>query len=182
MRYAAMTYASSVSTNLAAYEDLPGHHLLAVRNLIATTKDESYHGSASELTPATSHGYTKRDFSGVLDLVMFQRFLDATDYCFSFSDDSSIGSYDPTPECFVVVVDEHADGANGAGDGDAPQDSGSNPPPSPPEGGADIVAQLAQACELEAKLAEEYRQVCLLHATIAGEALAHGERAREAGR
>jgi hypothetical protein len=37
----------------------------------------------------------------------------------------------------------------------------SAPPPSPPRG-ADINAQLAQARELEAKLAEEYRVVQLL--------------------
>jgi hypothetical protein len=49
MRNAAAAYASSVSTDVEVYEDLPGHHLLAVRNLIATTNDESYHGSASEL-------------------------------------------------------------------------------------------------------------------------------------
>jgi hypothetical protein len=42
--------------------------------------------------------------------------------------------------------------------------------------------QLAQACELEAKLAEEYRAVRLLHASIAGEAFARGERVRELGR
>jgi hypothetical protein len=35
MRNAMTTYASSASTDVAAYEDLPGHHLLAVRNLIA---------------------------------------------------------------------------------------------------------------------------------------------------
>jgi hypothetical protein len=40
-------------------KDLPGHHLLAARNLIATTNDESYHDSASELPPATSHGYAE---------------------------------------------------------------------------------------------------------------------------
>jgi hypothetical protein len=67
----ATTYASSVSTDVAAYEDLPGHHLLVVRNLIATTNDESYHSSTSELPPATSHGYTEWDFSGVPDHVMF---------------------------------------------------------------------------------------------------------------
>jgi hypothetical protein len=71
MRNAVMAYASSTSTDVAAYEDLPGHHLLAARNLIATTKDESYHGSASELPPATSHGYAEWDFSRVLDPVMF---------------------------------------------------------------------------------------------------------------
>jgi hypothetical protein len=35
----AAAYTSSASTDVAAYEDLPGHHLLAVRNLIATTVD-----------------------------------------------------------------------------------------------------------------------------------------------
>jgi hypothetical protein len=57
MRNTIVAYASSVSTDVAVYEDLLGHHLLVVQNLIATTNDESYHGSASELPPATSHGY-----------------------------------------------------------------------------------------------------------------------------
>jgi hypothetical protein len=57
----------------------------------------------------------------------------------------------------------------------------STPPPSPPRG-ADINAQLAQACEFEAKLAEEYRTVRLLSASITGEASARGERARELGK
>jgi hypothetical protein len=48
--------------------------------------------------------------------------------------------------------------------------------------GADINAQLAQACELEAKLAEEYCVVRLLRASNSGEASARGERARELGR
>jgi hypothetical protein len=82
----------------------------------------------------------------------------------------------------VVVIDEHADGANGAGDGDTPQNPRENPPSTPPAGGADIAAQLAQARELEAKLADEYRQVWLLRAPIVGEASARGERARELGR
>jgi hypothetical protein len=54
--------------------------------------------------------------------------------------------------------------------------------PTSPTGGADINAQLAQALELVAKLAEEYRAVRLLCATFAGEASAHGERAHELGR
>jgi hypothetical protein len=118
MHNAAMTYASSASTDVAAYEDLPGHHLLAVRNLIATTNDESYHSSASELPPATSHGYTEWDFSGVPDPLMFRRFLDAADYWFGCSDDSSTGRYDPARECFVVIVDDQADSTNAAGAGD----------------------------------------------------------------
>jgi hypothetical protein len=40
MRNTTTVYASSASTDVAAYEDLPVHHLLAVRNLIATTNDE----------------------------------------------------------------------------------------------------------------------------------------------
>jgi hypothetical protein len=48
---AATTYASFAGTDIAAYDDLPGYHLLAARNLIATD-DESYHGSDSELPPA----------------------------------------------------------------------------------------------------------------------------------
>jgi hypothetical protein len=48
--------------------------------------------------------------------------------------------------------------------------------------GADINVQLAQERELEAKLAKEYRAVQLLHASIAGEASACGERTRELGR
>jgi hypothetical protein len=48
--------------------------------------------------------------------------------------------------------------------------------------GADINAQLAQARKHEAKLAEEYRAVRLLRASVAGEASARGERASELGK
>jgi hypothetical protein len=122
---------------------------------------------------------------------MFRRFLDATDYWFGCSDDSSAGSYDPARECCVVIANDpaNATGATGAGDGEVPPALGtasrpaigpSAPAPSPPTG-ADINAQLAQARELEAKLAEEYRTVRLLRASKAGEASARGERARELG-
>jgi hypothetical protein len=133
MRNVATAYASSANTDVAAYEDLPGHHLLAVRNLIATTNDESYHGSTSELPPATLHGYAGWDFSGVPDPVMFQQFLDAADYWFGCSDDSSAGRYDPARECFVVVVDDQADGTNaaGAGDREAPRNPGAGVPQNP---------------------------------------------------
>jgi hypothetical protein len=57
-----------------------------------------------------------------------------------------------------------------------------NPPPTSSAGGADITAQLAQASEVEAKLADECQQVRHLRATIAGEALARGEHVREAAR
>jgi hypothetical protein len=118
MRNAATAYASSASTDVAVYEDLPGHHLLAVRYLIASTNDESYHGSASELPPATSHGYTEWDCSDVSDPVMFQWFLDTADYWFGYSETSSAGSHDPARECFVVAVGDEVDGASSTGAGD----------------------------------------------------------------
>jgi hypothetical protein len=122
---------------------------------------------------------------------MFWRFLNATDYWFGYSDNSSAGSYNPVRECFVVLANDQANAANAveAGDGEVPpgpetgprQGAGPSAPPSPPRG-ADINAQLAQARELEAKLAEEYRAVRLLRASIAGEASARAERARELGK
>jgi hypothetical protein len=113
---------------------------------------------------------------------MFLRFLDATDYWFSCSDDSSTGSYDPVRECCVVIANDpaNATGAVGAGDGEVTPAPGIAPHlaagPSTPAG-ADADAQLAQARKLEAKLAEEYRTVRLLRASMAGEASARGERA-----
>jgi hypothetical protein len=118
---------------------------------------------------------------------MFRRFLDATDYWFGCSDDSSTGSYDPARECCVVIANDpaNATSAVGAGDGEVTpalgiascQTAGQSTP-----AGADVDTQLAQARELEAKLAEEYRTVRLLRASMAGEASARGERARELGK
>jgi hypothetical protein len=123
---------------------------------------------------------------------MFRRFLDAMDYWFGYSDDSSAGSYDPARECCVVITNDQANAANEAeaGDGEVPPGPGTGPhlaagpsaPPSSPPRGADVNAQLAQARELEAKLAKEYHVVRLLRASIAEEASARGERAHELGR
>jgi hypothetical protein len=135
----------------------------------ASAGDESSLGSVDALPPTTSHGYVEWDFSGVPDPVMFRRFLDAADYWFGYSNDSSAGSYDPARECCVVKANDPANAADvaGADDGEVPPALGigsrldarpSAPPPSPPRG-ADINAQLAQARELETKLAEEYRTV-----------------------
>jgi hypothetical protein len=64
-----------------------------------------------------------------------------------------------------------------AGDGEVTPAPGIAPRlaagPSTPAG-ADIDVQLAQARELKAKLAEEYRTVRLLHASMVGEASARG--------
>jgi hypothetical protein len=145
---AATASVASANTNAVARRARRSYHASAVRNPSASAADESSHGSASELPPAASHGYAEWHFSGVPDPVMFRRFLDATDYWFSYSDNSSAGSYAPTRECFVVLANDQANAANvaEAGDGEVPPGPGtgphqgagpSAPPPSPPRG-ADI--------------------------------------------
>jgi hypothetical protein len=106
MRNTAMAYVSSASTDVVARGGCSSRHVLVARNLTATTSNDSYHGSASELPPTTSHGYTEWDFSGVPDPVMFQRFLDVADYWFGYSDNSSAGSYDLAWECVVVFAND----------------------------------------------------------------------------
>jgi hypothetical protein len=173
-----MEYVASTNTNPAMRRVPPGRHILVARDPSASTSDESSQGSTDELPPATSHGYAEWDFSDVPDPVMFRRFLDATDYWFGYSDDSSAWSYDPARECCVVIANDPANAtdAAGVGDGEVPPALGtgprmaagpSAPSPSPPRG-VDINAQLTQARELEAKLAEEYRTVRLLRASVDG--------------
>jgi len=161
MRTPAATYASSISTNMSAYEDLPGHHLLSVRNLIASTLDSSYPDSADErYVFVGEHVAQEWVYSGVCDREAFLSFQAAADYCLTCSDDSSDGDYDPTRECFIVELEEHDD--------DAPNDTG-NPPAAPPvvpaaprlatsANSGMRQAQLEQLRELEAKLQEERKQ------------------------
>jgi hypothetical protein len=123
------TVAHATSIDVAAHEGRPGHRVSAAGNPTATTDSESYHGSTSELPPATSHWHSKWDFSGVPDSLMFQRFLDAADYWFGYSDDSSAGSYDTVRECFVVLATYQANAANAAeaSDGEVPPNLGTGP-------------------------------------------------------
>jgi hypothetical protein len=155
--------AYNANTNVTMGRVPPGRHVYVARDPSASAGDESSLGSLDALPPANLHGYAEWDFSGVLDPVMFRRFLDATDYWFGCSDDSSTGSYDPARECCVVIANdlENATGAADAGDGEVTPAAGiasclaagpSAPAPSPPAG-ADIDAQLVQARELETKLA-----------------------------
>jgi hypothetical protein len=190
LRGATAAYVANTNTTLRRVPR--SRHILVAWDPSASTGDESSLGSIDELPPATLHGYVEWDFSGVPDPVLFRRFLDAADYWFGYSDDSSAGSYDPAWECCVVIANDPANAADaeGASGGEVPPALGtgprlaagpSAPPPSPPRG-ANINTQLAQARELEAKLAEEYRTLRLLRASIAGEASTRGERARELGR
>jgi hypothetical protein len=60
---------------------------------------------------------------------MFRRFLDATDYWFGYSDNSSAGRYDPARDCFVVLANDQVNTANmaKADDGEVPPGSGTGP-------------------------------------------------------
>jgi hypothetical protein len=101
-----MAHVSSASADVEARKGCPGRHVPAAGNLTATIDDESSHDATSELPPATSHGYTEWDFSGVPDPVMLQQFLNTADYWFGYSDNSSAGSYDPARECFIVLTND----------------------------------------------------------------------------
>jgi hypothetical protein len=122
LRGATTAYVAS-NTHTATRRVRPGRHVPAARDPGASADDESSLGSASELPPATSHGYTEWNFSGVPDPVMFRLFVDTTDYWFGYSDDSCAGSYDPTRDCCVVITNDQANAANAAeaGDGEVPR-------------------------------------------------------------
>ena len=79
MRNAA-THALSISTNFTEYEDLPGHLLLSIRSLIASTPDESYPETASSIANDVNffmNNFTAEeaeDCSGVRDPDAFRSF------------------------------------------------------------------------------------------------------------
>jgi hypothetical protein len=93
----------------------PGRHVFVARDPSASAGDESSLGSLDAPPPANLHGYAEWDFSGVPDPVMFRRFLDATDYWFGCSDDSSTRSYDPVRECYTVITNYPANAAGAMG-------------------------------------------------------------------
>ena len=190
MRAFAATYASSVSTNMSAYEALPGHHLLSIHNLIASTPDSSYLDSADEgSVPAQDYVNPEWDYSGIRDLEAFLSFQAAADYCLACSDDSSEGDYDPTRECFIAVLGGHnsdtddnivvADAAHAT---TAAAGATAAPKPPTPASAAEQQAQLTQLQELEAKLKEERRHSQKLRHTLEQERAGRGTKAREAGR
>jgi hypothetical protein len=117
LRGATTAYNANVNTTMRRVPH--GRHVFVARDPSASAGDESSLGSLDALPPTNLHGYAEWDFSGVPDPVMFKRFLDATDYWFGRSDDSSTGSYDPARECCVVIANDpaNATGAVCAGDG-----------------------------------------------------------------
>jgi hypothetical protein len=90
------TYASLISSNFTEYEDLPGHHLLSIRNLISSSPDESYAETASSIADDIHffmNNFTAEeaeDYSRVRDPDAFRSFQLATAYCLTCSEDSSL--------------------------------------------------------------------------------------------
>jgi len=123
------THASSTSANFTKYEDLPGHHLLSIHSLIASSPDESYPKMASSIADDVNffmNNFTAEeaeDYSGVRDPDALRLFQLATAYCLTCSEDSSEGDFDPARECFVVQLvdgqDDNAPGDDGNGGADA---------------------------------------------------------------
>ena len=98
-RSTAATYASSASTSLSAYADLPRHHLRSTLDLIAIAPVSSY----PEDPTSGEDKWAGTDFSGCGDPKTFMRFLEASNYCLGYSD-SDDGGYDPSRECFNLEV------------------------------------------------------------------------------
>jgi hypothetical protein len=78
LRGASTAYNANVNTTMRRVP--PGRHVFVARDPGASAGDELSLGSLDALPPANLHGYAEWDFSGVLDPVMFRRFLNATDY------------------------------------------------------------------------------------------------------
>ena len=79
MRNASATYASSVSTDMGTYKDLPGHHLLSIRNLIASSPDDSYPETAGSIADdinffMDNFTTSEWDYSEIRDLDAFWSF------------------------------------------------------------------------------------------------------------
>ena len=179
VRNTAAIYASSVSTNMSAYEDLPGRHLRSIRDLIATSPDERYPSSED---PSGGHDAPDWDFCGLQDPGAVRRFLAAMDYCLTCSDDSSDENYDPARECFVVEIGPPEDDDGAASAAAARGDPQTSRPRATPPTDPTYPAQLAQIQELEAKLAQERQRLHELRAALDPGPPTRGERAREAGR
>jgi hypothetical protein len=132
------THASPVSTNVSAHEDLLGHRLISICDLVAPPPDGSYPDSADE-------GYVfvckciATDFSGICGRKALLSFQAAADYRFACSDDSSEEDYDLVREFSMVgLAGQGDDAAN-----DAANDTAKPPMSSPVEPPASLAAPRA---------------------------------------
>jgi hypothetical protein len=165
MRNGAATFSSSISTNLSEYDDFPDRHWWHIWELIATSSTDSYRDTDGE-----EYDYYRDaldwDYSGLRDPNAVARFQAAATYYLTCSDDSSEGEYDPTRECFIVVLPEGKDEGGGAGDNEVRNTVAVTPPMGAPPPDAARATQLAQLRELEVKLNQEREQLLRLKATL----------------
>jgi hypothetical protein len=93
---AAQGYASSISTSMGIYEELPGHHLCSAFDLVASTPAFEYLDSTE--TPRTElRAITSRHY----DSMNRRPHMHLSYYYFGTPDsDSADDSYDPTRKCF----------------------------------------------------------------------------------
>jgi hypothetical protein len=117
----ARAYASSVSTSMSAYEELPRHHLRSTLDLVASTLASEYLDSTE--TPETeprvtaSRRYNPRDD-------WRRPHIHPSYYYFGAPDSNSTDdAYDPTCECFNI------DGASTSDSEDEEPVEGRNTPP-----------------------------------------------------
>ena len=74
------TYASLISSNFTEYEDLPGHHLLSICNLIMSSPDNSCPETAVSIADDINFfmdnfmAEEAEDYSGVRDPDAFRSF------------------------------------------------------------------------------------------------------------
>jgi hypothetical protein len=150
MRNAA-TYASSISINFTEYEDLPSHHLLSIRNLIASSPDESYPEMVNSIADDVNFfmdNFTAEDYSGVHDPDAFCSFQLATAYCLTCFEDSSEGDYDPARECFMVQLADGQDDNAPGDDGNGGADAQANQPVVPPAAPSSLSSSAARQARL----------------------------------
>jgi hypothetical protein len=115
----AWVYASSVSTSMSAYEELPGHHLRSTLDLVASTLAFEYLDSTE--TPDTEHRATASRHYDPRDR---RPHMHPSYYYFGTLDsDSADDTYDPTRECFNI------DGASASDSEDEATVEGRNTPP-----------------------------------------------------
>jgi hypothetical protein len=108
---AAQGYASSISTSMGIYEELPGHHLCFTLDLVASMPASEYLDSME--TPGTElRVIASRRYDSMNQRLLYYYF-DAPD------SDSADDSYDLTHECFqidgAIASDSEAEATAGGG-------------------------------------------------------------------
>jgi hypothetical protein len=115
----ARAYASSVSTSMSAYEELPGHHLRSALDLVASTPASKYLDSTktpdTELRATAFRHHEPRDARPHMHPLYY--------YFGALDSDSADDTYDPTRECFNI------DGAIASDSEDEADVGGRNTPP-----------------------------------------------------